>query len=175
MTTETEDDGKKKPVGGELVIPVVALVFTTYYFWSIWESPWEAQVAAFLVGSILFALIAMFLIRTALEYRAGKVSFGLGPLIEPVWILPKRLVVIALTFGYILLIGKLGFTITSFLFLFLMMAVLGDAIAAPRRLGKYAFVSACLSVGGYLLFIVAFDTRYPNGPFERLMAGAFGL
>ena len=31
-------------------------------------------------------------------------------------------------------------------------------------------VSAALSFGGWLLFIYAFDTRFPAGSFENLMA-----
>ena len=48
-------DPKDPPrqLGGELVIPVLAVVFTLYYFSSIWNSPWTAQVSAFMVGGIL--------------------------------------------------------------------------------------------------------------------------
>ncbi len=35
----------------------------------------------------------------------------------------------------------------------------------------YALVSAALSLAGWLLFIVAFDTRFPHGPFETLHGG----
>jgi hypothetical protein len=31
---------------------------------------------------------------------------------------------------------------------------------------------AVLSIGGYLLFILAFETRFPAGPFEMLMKQA---
>jgi hypothetical protein len=30
-------------------------------------------------------------------------------------------------------------------------------------------LSGGLALGGYLLFILAFDTRFPDGPFEQLM------
>jgi hypothetical protein len=30
-------------------------------------------------------------------------------------------------------------------------------------------VAAALALGGYLLFIVAFDTRFPAGPLESLL------
>lgn len=175
MTTEPKPGHEKKHAGGELIIPVVALLFTVYYLTTIWNSPWEAQVAAFLVASVLLALIVIYLIRTALELKAGKVSLAIGALIEPRWILPKRLAVIALTVAYLVAIDYLGFTLTSFLFLFVMMSVLGDALLEPRRFATFAGVSAVLSLGGYFLFVVAFDTRFPNGLFEQFMSGVFGL
>ena len=48
------EDGKKS-VGGELVIPIAALLFTGYYFYTIIDAPWTAQVSAFFVGSIVTA------------------------------------------------------------------------------------------------------------------------
>ena len=44
---ETE---KKWQIGGELIIPIAAVIFTLYYFSTIAHSPWTAQVNAFLVG-----------------------------------------------------------------------------------------------------------------------------
>ncbi len=44
---------EKKHVGGELVIPVAALIFTIYYFVTIIDVPWTAQVSALFVGTIL--------------------------------------------------------------------------------------------------------------------------
>ena len=35
------------------------------------------------------------------------------------------------------------------------------------------FLAITLSVGGYLLFIVAFETRFPEGPFEIFVKGFF--
>ena len=59
-----EDTGNKnlerKSIGSELIIPVAALLFTIYYFYTIIDAPWTAQVAAFIVGSILIVLIMFF-------------------------------------------------------------------------------------------------------------------
>lgn len=174
MTIEPQGRKKKKPVGGELILPIAGVAFTIYYFSTIWNSPWEAQVAAFLVGSILMFLILLFFIRTGLEIARGKASLGIGPLIEPVSVLPKRLAVIGMTIAYCVALDYLGFTLTSFLFLFITMSILGDAVVMPKRFVTYAIVSACLSLGGYLLFIVAFDTRFPEGVFESAMQGVIG-
>jgi hypothetical protein len=32
-------------------------------------------------------------------------------------------------------------------------------------------LAAAIALAGYLLFILAFDTRFPRGPFEELMRG----
>jgi hypothetical protein len=62
-----------------------------------------------------------------------------------------------------------GFTITTFFYLFISIAILNRA----RRLGRSALISFVMVIAGYLLFIVAFDTRFPRGPFEILMQKVF--
>ena len=37
--------------------------------------------------------------------------------------------------------------------------------------GNIMMMIAALSLGGYFLFIAAFDTSFPAGPFESLMEG----
>jgi len=62
-------------------------------------------------------------------------------------------------------VPSLGFTITTFLFLSIAMLILNDW----RKKRFIILLSAVLSLGGYLLFIVAFKTRFPAGPFETFM------
>ncbi len=156
---------EKRHVGGELVIPIAGLAFTIYYFSTILDSPWTAQVSAFFVGAILIALIAAFLIKTVIAYLAGEVDFAPGPLAEPVSFLPKRIVLFGLTVGYIIVIHYLGFTITTFLFMAASMLLLTNGRNIVFILG----LSLVVSVAGWALFILAFDTRFPVGPFEALM------
>ena len=160
---------ERRKVGGELVIPVAGLIFTLYYFSTILDSPWTAQISAFFVGSILTGLILAFLVRTILDVRAGRSSLGLGALIEPISLLPKRLILLGLTLAYIWLIHVLGFTITTFLFMSTAMALLTDG----KRFWFIVMLSASLSLAGWALFILAFDTRFPKGPFEVLMERMF--
>ena len=59
MSVEPSPDGPgKKSLGPDLIIPVAAILFTLYYFSTIIDSPWTAQVSAFFVGSILLGLSA---------------------------------------------------------------------------------------------------------------------
>jgi hypothetical protein len=81
-----------------------------------------------------------------------------------------RLFLLALAIGYIVVISWLGFTITTFLFLFMAMALLNKG----ERMKLSLIVAAALSVSGYLLFIVAFKTRFPFGPFENLLEPLLG-
>jgi hypothetical protein len=161
------DNGEKKHMGGELVIPVAALIFTLYYFSTIIDVPWTAQVSALFVGSILIVLIGVFVVRTLRQVRAGEADLGMNSLIRPVGYIPKRLALLAVTLGFILLVEHLGFTITVFLFLSSAMLLLGNG----RRKGLAVAIAAIVSLAGWALFIWAFETRFPAGPFEKLMSG----
>lgn len=159
--------GDKKPIGGELLIPVMAFFFTLYYFWTILDVPWSAQVSAFFVGSILIVLIVIFFFRTAGTLRRGEASLKIGPLFDPVSYIPKRLALLGLTLAFILVVQYLGFTITVFLFLSSAMLLLSNG----RNTGFIVSLSAALAVAGWALFIWAFETRFPAGPFETMMKG----
>ncbi len=166
MNDQSESETReKKHVGGELVIPVAALLFTIYYFVTIIDVPWTAQVSALFVGTILFVLIGVFVVKTVKAVRAGEADFGMQALVQPVSFIPKRLVLFAITFGFILFVEILGFTITSFLFLCSAMLVLGNG----RKKVLVVSISAIVSLAGWALFIWAFETRFPAGPFENLM------
>ena len=155
----------RRPVGGELIIPIAAVAFTLYYFTTIIHSPWEAQVNAFFVGSILIVLVAILLIRLGRELIAGEADLRLGGLIQPLAIAPRRLIVLLLAIGYVLALDWLGFTLTTFAFLAAAMLVLSNG----RRPGFVLGLAAALALGGYLLFMVAFQTRFPAGPVEWLL------
>ncbi|MDP2622122.1 MAG: tripartite tricarboxylate transporter TctB family protein [Hyphomicrobiales bacterium] len=169
MSKRPRSEGGRTVIGGELILPVAGLIFTLYYFSTILDSPWEAQVAAFFVGSILIALIFIFLVKTGLALARGEARFDLKPLVAPLRINLKRLALFGLTLGYVLLIPYLGFTITTFVFMASAMFLLQQ----KKRLLFAIVLSAVISLLGYLLFIVAFETRFPRGPFEELMRGIF--
>lgn len=162
-----EPPREKRHVGGELVIPVAALLFTIYYFWTILEVPWTAQVSAFFVGTILIVLIGILIVKTVRAVRAGEADLGMQALLQPVSFIPKRLILLAITIGFIFFVQYLGFTITAFLFLCSAMLLLSNG---EKKL-LIVSLSAVLSLAGWALFIWAFETRFPAGPFETLMKG----
>ncbi len=163
------DGSRKRPVGGELIVPVGAIVFTLYYITTILHGPWEAKANAYYIGSTLMALCALFILRTLLAVRRGEATLGLQRLIEPRNLMVKRLGLLALTVGYIYVVHWGGFTLTTFVFLAASILLLRDG----RDRGFVLALSAALALGGYLLFIVAFHTRFPKGPFEILMQQVF--
>lgn len=177
MSVEPSPDGPgKKSLGSDLIIPVAAVLFTLYYFSTIIDSPWTAQVSAFFVGTILLALCGAFLVITGVRVVRGQADLRMGNLWAPRSIAPRRLGLLVLTLSYIFCIDWLGFTITTFLFIFLGMLLLSGWERANKRL--ILVLSVVLSVGGYLLFVVAFQRRFPEGPFEQafkaLIASAGG-
>lgn len=161
------EEQEKKHIGGELVIPVAALLFTLYYFWTIIDVPWTAQVSAFFVGTILIALIGIFVVKSVRALQSGEADLGMGRLVEPVSYIPKRVALFALTIGFIFSVQHLGFTITAFLFLSLAMMLLSGG----RRKRLIIALAAVLALAGWALFIWAFETRFPAGPFENMMKG----
>jgi hypothetical protein len=160
---------KKKGVGAELLIPVAALLFTLYYFWTIWNSPWTAQVSAFFVGTVLIALVAIFFVKTSIALFRGEADLAIAGLLAPRSLLPLRIGLLLMTLGYVFLVKWGGFTLTTWAFLFGAMLILNRG----RRKRLILLLSAALALSGYLLFIVAFETRFPRGPFENVMRSIF--
>lgn len=163
MKTETTEN--RRQLGGELVIPIMAIAFTLYYFSTIWNSPWTAQVSAFLVGGILLFVCGIFLFRCVIWLARGEGSLGIGNLVNMEDMRTGRVGLFIATIGFCVLIEPLGFTLTTFLFLLVSMTVL----AKGRRLGLILFLSATISLIGWAVFILAFDTRFPRGWFESTM------
>ncbi len=162
---EQSETREKRPLGGDLVIPVAALAFTLYYFSTIINSPWTAQVGAGLIGVILITLTLIFIARTALALRAGEADLRMGTLFSRDDIATGRIGLMAVTVLYIVVIQWGGFTLTTFAFLMAAMLIL----TRGRNKTLIVILSAVMALGGYAVFIYAFDTRFPRGPFEALM------
>lgn len=161
----TEKTEKRRQLGGELVIPVMAVVFTLYFFSTIWNSPWTAQVSAFLVGGVLLLACAIFFVRCAVWMSRGEASLGFSNLVNRTDIATGRVGLLLATIGFCLLIEPLGFTLTTFLFMLVSMTVLGKG----KRMGLILVLSSAIALVGWAVFILAFDTRFPRGWFEATM------
>lgn len=161
----TDKTRAKRQLGGEFVIPVLAVAFTLYYFSTIWNSPWTAQVSAFAVGGILLLVCGIFLFKSVIWLIRGDASLSLGNLVGMDDIRTGRIGLIAATVAYTVFIERLGFTLTTFLFLTTAMLIL----AKGRRPVFITAISATMALGGWAVFIWAFDTRFPRGWFEETM------
>ena len=100
-----EERRSQRQLGGELVIPVLAIVFTIYYFTTIWNSPWTAQVSAFLVGGVLLTVCGVFLLVSALKLRQGEGSLGFRNLVSMEDWRTGRVGLFAATIGYCVFVG----------------------------------------------------------------------
>lgn len=154
-----------RQIGGELVIPLIAVGFTIYFFSTIWNSPWTAQVSAFLVGGILLFVCAIFFVRSVIWLRRGEGTLGFGNLISMDDMRTGRIGLFATTIAYVAFIDRLGFTLTTFLFLATSMLIL----AKGRNPGFIVMISSVMALTGWAVFIWAFDTRFPRGWFEATM------
>ena len=161
----SEHEKQPRQLGGELVIPALSVVFTLYYFSTIWHSPWTAKVSAFLIGGILLLVCAIFFARCAVWLRRGEGSLGAANLVNMDDIRTGRIGLLATTVAYVVLIESLGFTLTTFLFLAISMLIL----AKGRNPVFIMAISAVMALGGWAVFIWAFDTRFPRGWFENIM------
>jgi hypothetical protein len=161
---------KSRQIGGELIIPAIAVVFVVYYFTTIWNSPWTAQVSAFLIGGILLLCCGLFFARCAMMVSRDEANLGMGGLISIDDVRTGRLWLLLATLGFCILIDRLGFTLTTFLFLWVSMMALGHG----ARPGLITLTSALMALGGWAVFIWTFDTRFPRGWFETTMAAVLG-
>ncbi len=160
------DSGEeKRQIGGELIIPVLALGFTLYYISTVLNSPWSAKVNAYMVGSVLVVLVLIFFASALREVLSGRATLGVSNLLEPYDILPKRLGFIAISFGYLVVIHWLGFTLTTFAFLASSMLVLGGGRRPVLCLASAAGMAAI----ALAVFVVLFEKRFPKGPIESLV------
>lgn len=159
--------GPPKNVLPDLIIPAIALLFTAYYLTTITEVPWIAQASAITVATLLLVSIVAYALRTALRVRQGheRIALDFGHIDRRVtW---KRVCLLGLTVGYVLLIEHAGFTITTLLFIFL--AVI--TVSSLARWRSALVVALVCSTLGYVVFIHFFKTRFPRGPVEELLRG----
>ncbi len=168
MRPDTDKDTRH--LGGELVIPAFAVLFTLYFFSSIWNSPWTAKVSAFLVGGVLILVCSIFFIKVAVTLVRGEGSLSFANLFTLADIRTGRIGLLATTVGYCVFIDRLGFTLTTFLFLSISMLILGQG----KRPGLIVLTSGTMALGGWAVFIWAFDTRFPRGWFETAMQMVLG-
>ena len=163
-----DPDREPRHLGADLVIPVLAVAFTLYFFSTIWNSPWTAQVSAFAIGGVLLLVCVLFFVKVAGQYKRGEGRFTFTSLVNYEDIRTGRFGLVVTTLAFCWFIDDLGFTLTTFLFLWFSMAILG----AFKRLGLVTLTSLALSLGGWAIFIWAFDTRFPRGWFENMMQAA---
>lgn len=162
---------KPRNILPDLIIPVLALGFTGYYLTTITEVPWISQASAIVVSSMLTLSILAYIVRTVYRLKQGRETIHLGGTLHTLLgyqdTMIRRLGLLALTVGYVGFINYLGFTLTTFLFLFAAISLLSTLANWKRAL----IISVTSSVIGYVVFVYFFKTRFPMGPIENWLEG----
>lgn len=157
--------GRKTPLGADLAIPLLALGFAGYFFWSIADLDWEAKANGVLIGTVLVVLVAIQLAR-----MGGQVARGGGDLrADPLWLprdaFVKRLGMVLLTVVFIGALEWSGLTLSLLVAMGVALPLMG-----VRKPATILWVSFAVAAAAYLLFIAILDSAFPHGPIERLLA-----
>ena len=159
---------ERQPLGADLIIPLLALGFAIYFFFSIHELAWEAKANGVIIGTVLVVLVAIQIVRTGLKIARGEGGLGTAPLWQPREVLVKRLALVVITIVFIATLKWLGLTLGLFAGMLASLWMMG-----VRRPGVLLGVSLTVAASAYLLFMVLLDTRFPRGPIERMFTALF--
>jgi hypothetical protein len=159
---------QKAPLGADLVIPLLALGFAIYFFWSITDLAWEAKANGVVIGAALVGLVVIQIARIAIRVARGEGDLRTDPLWRPREVLFKRIGMVAITIAFIALLQLLGLTLS----LFVAMAA-GLTVMGVRSLRQVFWISFGVAAAAYTLFIAVLDAGFPHGPVEQLLARLF--
>ena len=160
-----ERHGDERPaLGADLIIPGLALAFTTYFLISTLNLTWEAKANGVVVGIALYILIAAQLIRIGRRVAAGQATLGLGELARFDTAQKQRIALVAITALFVLTLPWVGINIGLFLTMLASMWVLGER--SWRVLLGLSFVTTATV---YLVFVKFLGTKLPTGPIEALV------
>jgi hypothetical protein len=155
----------KAPLGADLVIPLLALGFAIYFFWSIADLAWEAKANGVVIGAVLVGLVLIQVARVALALARGQGDLRTDPLWQPREVLLKRIGMVAVTVVFILLLQVLGLTLSLFAAMAAALWIMG-----VRRLPVLLGIASGVAAAAYLLFIAVLDAGFPHGPIEKLLS-----
>lgn len=166
-----EPEQKPRNILPDCIIPAVALGFTIYYLTTITEVPWISQASAVLVSGLLLLAIVAFVIRSVWRIRAHRETLHFEGAFQDLFgyvpVSIRRIGLLLLTVAYVWFIESLGFTVTTFTFVFSAIVLLSSLANWKRAL----IISLSCSVIGYIVFVYFFKTRFPMGPIEVWLKG----
>ena len=164
------DAAGREPLGGDLIMPLLATGLALYYLVTTAGLVWEAKATGVFVGLALLALCAIQFLRLGRRIVSRPGSLSLGGLIVDDINNRRRLGLLVLVSLFIATVGWLGATLGLFLLLVGSMRVMG--VRDARALVAVALATSAVV---YLLLIGLLNTRLPRGPIEKLLAAATGL
>ena len=163
MTAPRNDEAA--PLGAVLVIPLLALAFAIYFFYSISGLVWEAKANGAIIGTILVVLIVAQLVRIVVAVARGRGNLRTDALWQPREALGKRVAMVAVTIVFIATIEWLGLTLGLLLGMLASLWAMG-----VRRPLVLIGISVAVAASAYVLFIATLDSAFPHGPIENLIA-----
>jgi hypothetical protein len=155
----------KAPLGADLVIPLLALGFALYFFWSITDLAWEAKANGVVIGVALIALVVIQVARIALAVAQGRGDLRTDPLWQPRDVLLKRIGMVAVTVAFILLLQTLGLTLSLFASMAAALWLMG-----VRRPSLVLGIAFAVAAAAYVLFIAVLDAGFPHGLIEKILS-----
>ena len=166
-----EPQHKPRNILPDCIIPAMALAFTVYYLTTITEVPWISQASAIVVSGLLLLSIIAFVIRSVWRIRQHQETLQIEGTIRELLgyrsVILKRVALLLLAIAYVWIIDSLGFTLTTFIFIFSGIILL----SSPANWKNALTVSLSCSVVGYIVFIYLFKTRFPSGLIEHWLKG----
>jgi hypothetical protein len=159
----------KAALGADLIIPVLAAVFTIYFLVSSDDLVWEARANGTVIGVTLLALIAIQVFRDFALRAKGAGTFSLGEFGRMSEAHLQRLGILLILVVFVATIPWLGTTLGLLFSMIGTMWVLG-----VRDLRMLLGISVGTSAAVYLAFIAFLKTQLPAGPIERLLQPVFG-
>ena len=155
----------KTPLGADLVIPLLALGFAIYFFWSIADLAWEAKANGVVIGSLLITLVLVQLVWIGFQLAKGRGDLRTDPLWQPADVLWKRLGMVVVTVAFILLLQVLGLTLSLFVAMAVALWLMG-----VRRIPVILGISFGVAAAAYVLFIAVLDAGFPHGLIEKIFS-----
>jgi putative tricarboxylic transport membrane protein len=153
---------------GEGVFALVMLLFGLTALWLAWRiagfSSWSSPGVFPMLAAAAMSAAAIAIVRNTLRMKAVEISPG-GTLARQFArrILPLPIVFFtALIVAYMLALERLGFVLSSFVYLVASMVALGE-----RRLVRTVAISALSLAAIYLVFQTVFSVVLPEGLVER--------
>lgn len=156
---------RKTALGADLVIPLLALGFATYFFSSIEDLAWEAKANGMIIGSVLVLLILVQVGRIAARVVRGHATLGFDALFHPRELFLRRLGLVAITVVFMVTLPWLGLTLGLLVHMAAALYLVG-----VRRPAVLAAVSGAVAASVYILFIAVLDSSFPHGPVENVLA-----
>ena len=156
---------RKAPLGADLAIPVLALGFAIYFFWSIADLAWEAKANGVVIGALLVGLVVLQLARTAWLIVKGQGDLRTDPLWQPREVLARRVGMVLVTIAFIVLLQLLGLTLS-------LLAAMAAAllIMGVRKPSTVLAISFGVAAAAYVLFIAVLNAGFPHGLIEKLLS-----